>query len=185
MNAAKHPSAAQKSLAAGSLERVLEPFAFAARLEVAHDAVAQQVEHVRNGDQCRRAFARDGPHHFRSVRRPLENDGSAEQRWNKQRHELAEDVAERNQRDKAQRMKPALVLAVRLDPALKRLEVSQKIAMSQDHTARLSGRARSEEDLRNVVARDRLIGEGLVERRVRLAQVMLSDRDEWLPGGAS
>src|ERR1022692_4265173 len=51
-------------------------------------------------------------------------------------------------------MKNALVAEVFPDLALQRLEVGQDVAMRNDHTARLGGRARGEDDLHNVVPRE-------------------------------
>ncbi len=88
----------------------------------------------------------------------LEHHRRAQQRRNKQRHELPEHMAERHQRHEAQRMKPLLVLAIRIDSALERLEIRQKISVGQNDAARLGRRARREENLRDMVASDRLIG---------------------------
>src|ERR1019366_10759046 len=52
-------------------------------------------------------------------------------------------------------MKNALVAKVFPDLALQRIEVGEYVAMRNDHTARLGGRARGEDDLHDVVARER------------------------------
>ena len=92
----------------------------------------------------------------------FEDDCRAEQRRDEQGHELAEDVAERNQRDEAQRMKPLLVFAIGIDAAFERLEIRQEIAVGQNDAARLAGRAGREENLREVISRDGLVGERCV-----------------------
>src|ERR1035437_6182004 len=52
-------------------------------------------------------------------------------------------------------MKNALVAKVFPDLALQRIEVGEYVAMRNDHTARLGGRARGEDDLHDVVAGER------------------------------
>src|SRR5258708_14159457 len=52
-------------------------------------------------------------------------------------------MAERHQRDEAQRMEPALVFSVLFDAAFQRLQVRQKISVGQNNAAWLSRRSRS------------------------------------------
>ncbi len=58
-------------------------------------------------------------------------------------------MAERHQRDKAQRMKPALVFPILSDAAFQRLQVRQKISVGQNNAARLGGRPRGVKNFRN------------------------------------
>src|SRR4029077_13740813 len=118
-----------------------------------------------NGDQCRGALPFRRANHVSGIWSRLKNDGSAQQRRNEQRHKLPEHMSEGNKRHKAQGMKPSLVLAVRSHSTLERLEISQKISVGQNDAARLSSSARGEENLRDMVASDGLIGNGRVRRR--------------------
>src|ERR1017187_2351402 len=68
-------------------------------------------------------------------------------------------------------MKNALVAEVFADLALQRLQVSQDVAMSDDYTARLGGRAGGEDNLHHIIASERRRSHGLIgERRELLAQ---------------
>ena len=118
----------------------------------------QSVEHARHRNQRRSPLALDRANDFRRIRRKLEHRRRAQQRRHKQRHHLPEDVAQRHQRNKSQRMHPLLILAIRIDAALQRLEVGQKISMRQNDAARLRRRPRRKQNLRNMIPRDRLVG---------------------------
>ncbi len=177
MDAAEHPGAAKKFLAVGGGERARKPIGFAARCKVAQDAVAQQIEHVWNGDQRCGALALHCADHFHGVWGWLEDYGGAEQRRNEQRHELAENVAERDKSHEAQGVKPPLVLAIRGDPALERLEICQEIAVSQNDATRFRGSAGGKQDLRDVVANDRLVGKGLIQWRSRILTIVVDYDD--------
>ena len=67
--------------------------------------------------------------------------------------ELAEDVAERQQVQEAQRMEDALVLEIFADLAFERLEVRQDVAVRDDDAAWLGRGAGGEDNLDDVVAR--------------------------------
>ena len=71
------------------------------------EAAPQRVKHARNGDKGGGVFAFDGAENFRGLRGIFEDDRGADERRHEERHELAEDMAQRNDGDKAQRMKPA------------------------------------------------------------------------------
>ena len=90
----------------------------------------------------------------------LEYDGGAQKRRHEQGHELTEHMAERHQRHKPQRMKALLIFSIRIDAVLERLEIGQKIAVRQDHAARLGRRAGGEQYLCDMFARQRFIGKG-------------------------
>src|SRR4029077_12755850 len=109
--------------------------------------------------------------------RRLKDNSCAQQRRNEERHELAEDVAERHKRDEAERVKPALVFSVRVDAALEGIEIGQKVAVGEDHAAGLGSGAGSEENLRDVASSDGFVGERLVDGRRRLVAIVVSDND--------
>jgi len=77
-------------------------------------------------------------------------------------------------------VKPLFVLAVRVDPALERLEIGEEISVGEDHAARFAGGARGEENLRDVVSRDRFVGIRFVHLLVRRSS--LADEDPMLRG---
>src|SRR6267378_6590461 len=58
-------------------------------------------------------------------------------------------MAQWNERNEAQRVKPALVFAIRFDPTLERLKVRQKIAVGENNPARLGRCARGVKDFGN------------------------------------
>ena len=139
--------------------------------EVAHDSAAQQVQHVRNGDECGGAFALHGADNFGGVCGRLKNDSGTEQWRHEQGHKLAKDVAKRNERGKTEWVKPTLVFAVGVNPALKRLEIGEEVSVGEDDATRLGSGAGSEENLRDVVAGDGFVGKRLIGRRRRSTRI--------------
>src|SRR6266481_3290476 len=112
MNAAKHPGTPEEFPALRAFERALEPERPATDFHFAIGSRAQRIEHARNGDQRGGAFTFYGSNDFRWICGRFENNRGAQQRWNQQRHELAKNMAQWNEGNKAQGMEPALVLAV-------------------------------------------------------------------------
>ena len=96
---------------------------------------------------------------FRRLLGIFEDDRGAEERRHEERHELAEDVAQRNDGDEAQRVKPALVFSVLGDALFQWFEIREEIAVGQDNATRLAGGAGGEENLRDMAAGNGLIGE--------------------------
>ena len=90
-----------------------------------------------------------GANDFGGIAGRFENYGGAEERRNKQSHELAEDMAQGNERNEAQRVKPTLVLAILIEATLQRLEIGQKIAVGENDAAGLGGCARGVQDFGN------------------------------------
>src|SRR5882724_7434627 len=146
MNAAKHPGAPEEFPALRAFEPALEPWRPPTDFHFAIDSRAQRIEHARNGYQRGSAFTFYGSKDFRWIRGRFENNRGAQQRWDEQRHELSKNMAQWNERNKAQGMKPALVLAVRFDAAFKRFEICQEISMRKHDAARLACRSRSVEN---------------------------------------
>src|ERR1035438_8608290 len=99
-NLAEGPPATQKVLVRGPCVIGGERIAFAACFQIALDLLLQRVDEAGNGDQYRDAFAADGRDDFRGIECIFEDDGCAEQRWNKNSEELSEHVAEREQVEK-------------------------------------------------------------------------------------
>ena len=110
--------------------------------------------------------------HLGRIQRVLKDDGRRQQLRQKDAEELSEDVAERQQVEKAQRMKDALVLQILADLALQRLQVGQDVAVRDDDAARLGRRAGGEDDLHDVVARERRRS----DRRVGVRRELLAQR---------
>jgi len=123
------------------------------------EVCAEGIKHAGNGDEGGGAFALNGTSDFSGVGGVFEDDGGAEQWWNEEGHELAEDMAQRNKRDEAKRMEPFFVLAIGIDAALERLEIGEEISVGEDDAARFGCGAGGEEDLRDVVAGDGLVSE--------------------------
>ena len=84
-----------------------------------------------------------------------EDHDARQHRRDERRHRLAEHVAERQQVQEAQRKERRAPLAVLEHLALDRDDVRQHVAVGDDDALRLGGRARGEDDLGDVVARDR------------------------------
>ena len=120
----------------------------------AHDVLAQHVEDLRHADQHRHAARLDQADDVVRVEAAREDDRAAHHRRHVGRHRLAEHVAERQQVDEAQRMERPRVAAVLHHLALDRDDVGHHVAMADDDALRLGRRARGEDDLDDVVARD-------------------------------
>jgi len=98
-------------------------------------------------------------------------------------------MAERHQRDKAQRMKPTLVFPILFDAAFQRLQVRQKISVGQNNAARLGVRLRFRARLRDfdaicqLVAADvgmAVVPEAAARRCARSIPItMIKIRDSW------
>ena len=132
----------------------------AARFNFAQETVAQGVQHPWNGDQRCGPLALYRANDLSRIGRALEDDGGAEKRRYHQSHELPENVAERHQRDKPQRVKPPFPFAVWLDAALEWLKIRQEIAMRKDDPARFRRRPRCEEDFGHGVASEGVVASG-------------------------
>src|SRR2546421_5767415 len=153
VDSAKHPGALEKFSALRTFKSALQPLRFPLAFEFSLDSCMKEIEHPRNGDKRRGSLLLDAAHNLRGIARRFENDGGPKQRRNKQRHELSEHVAQRNERDESQRVKPTLIFPVLFDPTFQRLKVCQKIAMSQNNTARLGCRAGCVKNLGNGASR--------------------------------
>src|SRR5256714_13753345 len=109
----------------------------------------QKIKHARNGDERGGALLLYGANDFGGIAGRFENYRGAEERRNKQSHELAEDMAQGNERNEAQRVKPTLVFAILIEATLQRLEIGQKIAVGENDAAGLGGGARGVQDFGN------------------------------------
>src|SRR5206468_7847463 len=69
---------------------------FPASFIVPLDSRLQTIEHARHRDERGSAFAFDGSNNLRRIRGRLENHRRSKERWNKERHELSKDMAQRN-----------------------------------------------------------------------------------------
>src|SRR5258706_2739764 len=164
MDAAEAPGAAEEWLGFGCGTVFVEPNAPAARVDFPLEVGTVEIDHARQGNQNFRALAFDGAQNFTGIGGIFENYRGAEERRNEKGHELSEDVAERHQRDEAERMKRALVFQVGLRAAFDGFEVGEKISVRENDTARLGCGAGGEEDLRDVLAGERFAGQGVIKR---------------------
>src|SRR5579859_3366289 len=77
-------------------------------------------------------------------------------------------------------MKPSLIFSIWLDTAFQRLQICQKIAVRQNHAARLGGRPRSEKNLRDVIACDRFVRKVFVQSMARLTSRQRGSHDTFM-----
>ena len=129
VNPPEHPGAAEKGQSFRRKVHIPKRIAAAQISKFLKHGVDQCIEHAWNCDQSCGAFSLDGSGDFRRIAGSFENDRGSEERRNEQCHELAEDMAHRNERDEAQWVKPAFVLTIVIDAAFERLQVGQKIAV--------------------------------------------------------
>src|SRR6266566_1294543 len=129
VNPPEHPGAAEKGQSFRRKVHIAKRIAAAQISKFLKHGVDQCIEHAWNCDQSCGAFSLDGSGDFRRIAGSFENDRGSEERRNEQCHELAKDMAHRNERDEAQWVKPAFVLTIVIDAAFERLQVGQKIAV--------------------------------------------------------
>ena len=108
---------------------------------------AQQLQDAWDGDEDGDAFAADEFGHARGFELIAEVEFGGEQRRHPEAHELAEDVAERQGVEEAQRMHPALILEIFCDLVFDGLQAGEDVAMGVDDAFGLGGGARGEDDL--------------------------------------
>ncbi len=112
MYAPKTPPAPQKFLAIGTLEVAAESFDLAFGFEVALEFVAQRFDQPRHRDEHGDSLASNRGRHIGGPQRIEEDRSRAQNLRNENSEHLAEDVAQRQQIQKFQRMKKSLVFAV-------------------------------------------------------------------------
>src|SRR5438046_8956187 len=101
----------------------------------------QKSKHARNGDERGGALLLYGANNFGGIAGRFENYRGAEERRNKQSHELAEDMAQGNERNEAQRVKATLVVTIIIEETLERLEIFLKIVVGGHVAAGRDGRS--------------------------------------------
>ncbi len=126
----------------------------------AKHVLAQDVEDLRHADDHRNPPAAHLGDDVDGVVAAHEHDDALQHRRDERGHGLAEHVAERQQVEKPQREEGTAPLAILQHLALDRHDVRQHVAMRDHHTLGLGRRARREDDLGHVVARDGDRGEG-------------------------
>src|SRR5439155_10653003 len=149
VDSAEHPDAPEKFSALCVFKSAIQPLRFSRPFEFPLDSRMKKIKYARNTDERSGAFLLDGANDSGGIVGWFENDRRSQKWRNEERHELAEHMAQRNKVDKAQRVKPALVFAIRIDAALQRLKVRQKIAVGEHHPARLGRCARSVKNFGN------------------------------------
>src|SRR5256885_17144894 len=93
------------------------------------------------------ALAADGVDDVTGLQRLLKKNSSTQQWRHVHAEELPENVAERQQIQKAQWVYESCVFEIRTDLRLKRRDVAEHVAMRDHHTLGLSGGARGKNDL--------------------------------------
>ena len=141
MNLPESPPSLHELLVFGGFELLMEPCGLARRFHVSLQLVFQRLHQAGNSHHHRNPLVLDGAHHLARIQRVLEQHGRCQQLRQEDTQELSEDMAERQQIEKAQRMKDALVLQILADLALQRLQVGEDVAVSDDHAARLGRRS--------------------------------------------
>src|SRR5438094_9194199 len=112
----------------------------------------QKIKHARNGDERGGALLLYGANDFGGIAGRFENYRGAEERRNKQSQELAEDMAQGNERNEAHRVKAALGFAILIEATLQRLAICQKSAVGESDAAGLGGWSRGVQDCGNGVS---------------------------------
>ncbi len=154
-NLSEAPPPLQEMFAIRSLVIALEFLELAARREIAFDLVAQRFNQARHGDQHGDALVVNRPNHFRGIESVDKNRGPAENLRQEHSQQLAEDVTQRQKVEEANRVKEPLVAAVAIDFSFDRLEVCEKVAVSENNAAGFCGGSRGEDDFDRVAARSR------------------------------
>src|SRR2546423_13376105 len=86
----------------------------------------QKIKHARNGDERGGALLLYGANNFGGIAGRFENYRGAEGRRDKQSHELAEDMAQGDERNETQRGKTTLGFAILIEATLQRPQDGQK-----------------------------------------------------------
>ena len=78
----------------------------------------KKIKYAGNRNERSGVFLFDGANDFSRIAGRFEDHGGSEERRNEQRRELAEDVAQRNEREEAQRVKDPFIFEVLLNLVL-------------------------------------------------------------------
>src|SRR5262249_50871194 len=123
MNVAEYPPPPQKMFAFGRPEPPQKLLNLAARREIAFDLFAQPFELTRAAAVARDSLAFDRRDDFRRIEVALKKDLTEKQSRHEYSHKLPEDVAERQQAQKPDRMKWSLELQILFDFGFERRDV--------------------------------------------------------------
>ena len=137
----------------GSREILLELSSLAGGFEAALDFTLERFQQSRDGDQYGYPFASDRFQQIAGIESFKKDGGSAEQRRDENRKQLAENMAQREEIEKSQRMENTLVAQVLLHFMFDRFDIGKNVGMGDHHTAGLGGGSRREDNLQRVVAR--------------------------------
>src|SRR5262249_48252212 len=180
MNVAEYPPPPQKMFAFGRREPPQKHLQFAGRRVIAFDLFAQAFELTRDGGDDRDSLAFDRRDDFRRIEVALKKDLTEKQSRHEYSHKLPEDVAERQQAQKPDRMKWSLELQILFDFGFGRGGVAERVGVRQ--VAALGPRSRpgSEDDLGQLARPDFfiLMGRGGVAPN-RLDQ-LIEPQSRWL-----
>src|SRR5262249_46236544 len=102
--------------------------------KVTFDLFPQRLQHTRHCNQHRNALATDAMDDVAGLERVLKENGAAQQRRKINAQELAEDVTEREEIQKTQRMHKSFVPRIGGDLLLERRDVGQHVAMRNDYS---------------------------------------------------
>ena len=109
--------------------------------EIALDLFLQRLQHARHRDQNRNPLASNGADDLAWFQAVLKNYRPAHELRKKNPQKLPEDVAQRQQVQKANRVDEAFVLEILLNLRLQRCHVRENIAMRDDNALGIRGRA--------------------------------------------
>ena len=165
MDAPESPPAQKKVSLLGACDIFAKSFRPAIALELAQNFALQRFDKSRNRHQHGYALVANHVNQAGGLERVNKDHGAREKRGNEYSQHLAEDVAQRKQVQKAQRVKNALVTKIFLDFTLDWFDVCKDVAVRNHHAARLRRRTGSENNFQRVLARE--LGSG-VRRRVAL-----------------
>src|SRR5262249_13898157 len=106
---AKRPPPAEEMLGLGTLVVAFELSAPAGLIEIALNFLLQRFDHARHSDEYRDALAANRGDDFRGIERIGGDHGSADQGREKHAEKLSEDMTQRKQIQKTQRVDELLV----------------------------------------------------------------------------
>ena len=154
MYAAEDPPATKKVFAFGGRKLVVKLIQAAGVLEIAFNFFFQRLQHAGHRDQHRYPFVAKSVDNVAGLEGLLKKN-SAPQKW-RQIHsqKLSEDMAQRQEVKKTQRVYEAFVFQIRRDLRLEWRDIAENIAVGDHHTFWFSGGARGKNNLHCVFGAD-------------------------------
>src|SRR5581483_4716457 len=132
-NPSEHPPPTQEVLTFRRLETPPKIFFPTFLFQISLDLLFQRLQHARHCHQHRHSLAADCRHHLRRSQCVLENDSSTQQLRQEHPEKLSENVAQRQQIQKADGMHQPLILQVFGDLLLERCDIGKHVGMADHH----------------------------------------------------